>query len=124
LSWSRTLLSPHAAWFSPGSAAAPYRRAAEAVAAVLQGPEPPDAIARPRLSCLPIAPRGYASCPSPARRPHPPPPPPPAHPQHLSSGVPPRAPVIASPLMPAAASLAKNDTTAATSAGDSTRPAG
>ena len=48
LSWSRTLLSPHAAWFSPGSAAAPYRRAAEAVAAVLQGREPPDAIARPR----------------------------------------------------------------------------
>jgi D-3-phosphoglycerate dehydrogenase len=55
LSWSRTLLSPHAAWFSPGSAAALYRRAAEAVAAVLQGREPPDAIARPRLCGLPIA---------------------------------------------------------------------
>src|SRR5262249_57457652 len=33
LSWSRTLLSPHAAWFSPGSAAAPYRRAARPGAA-------------------------------------------------------------------------------------------
>jgi hypothetical protein len=52
LGWPRTLLSPHAAWFSPGSAAAPYRRAAEAVAAVLQGREPPDAIARPRLCGL------------------------------------------------------------------------
>lgn len=47
LTWPRTVLSPHAAWFSPRSAAAPYRRAGEAVAAVLQGREPRDAVARP-----------------------------------------------------------------------------
>jgi D-3-phosphoglycerate dehydrogenase / 2-oxoglutarate reductase len=47
LTWPRTVLSPHAAWFSPRSAAAPYRRAGEAVAAVLQGREPRDVVARP-----------------------------------------------------------------------------
>jgi D-3-phosphoglycerate dehydrogenase len=47
LIWPRTVLSPHAAWFSPRSAAEPYRRAGEAVAAVLRGREPRDAIARP-----------------------------------------------------------------------------
>src|SRR5262249_33534962 len=90
LSWSRTLLRPPPAWFSRGSAAAPYRRAAEAVAAVLQGREPPDAIARPRLSGLPIAPCGYASCRSRARRRYPTQPPAPDHLQYLSYQVPPR----------------------------------
>jgi D-3-phosphoglycerate dehydrogenase / 2-oxoglutarate reductase len=47
LTWPRTVLSPHAAWFSPRSATAPYRRAGEAVAAVLQGREPRDVVARP-----------------------------------------------------------------------------
>ncbi|MDR2983353.1 MAG: C-terminal binding protein, partial [Nocardiopsaceae bacterium] len=47
LNWPRTLLNPHAAWFSPRSEIAPYFRAAEAVAAVLQGREPRDVIARP-----------------------------------------------------------------------------
>lgn len=47
LIWPRTMLSPHAGWFSPRSAAEPYRRAGEAVAAVLQGREPRDVIARP-----------------------------------------------------------------------------
>jgi D-3-phosphoglycerate dehydrogenase / 2-oxoglutarate reductase len=50
LSWPRTLINPHAAWFSPASANAPYRRAGEAVAAVLQGRAPPDAIARPQTN--------------------------------------------------------------------------
>jgi D-3-phosphoglycerate dehydrogenase / 2-oxoglutarate reductase len=47
LTWPRTVITPHAAWYSPQSAAAPYRRAGEAVAAVLSGREPADAIARP-----------------------------------------------------------------------------
>jgi D-3-phosphoglycerate dehydrogenase len=47
LIWPRTVLSPHAAWFSPRSAAEPYRRAGEAVVAVLRGREPRDVIARP-----------------------------------------------------------------------------
>jgi D-3-phosphoglycerate dehydrogenase len=47
LGWPRALLTPHAAWFSPQSAAAPYRRAGAAVAAVLQGREPRDVLARP-----------------------------------------------------------------------------
>jgi D-3-phosphoglycerate dehydrogenase / 2-oxoglutarate reductase len=47
LSWPRTLINPHAAWFSPRSATAPYRRAGEAVAAVLSGREPRDAVAHP-----------------------------------------------------------------------------
>jgi phosphoglycerate dehydrogenase-like enzyme len=47
LRWPRTLINPHSAWFSPQSAGAPYRIAAEAVAAVLQGREPAAALARP-----------------------------------------------------------------------------
>ena len=45
--WPRTLINPHAAWYSPESATAPYRMAAEAVAAVLEGREPFGALARP-----------------------------------------------------------------------------
>ena len=47
--WPRTLLNPHAAWYSPQSATAPYRMAGEAVAAVLEGREPYGALARPGL---------------------------------------------------------------------------
>jgi D-3-phosphoglycerate dehydrogenase len=49
LGWPRTLLSPHAAWYSPAAAIEPYRRAGEAVAAVLSGDEPRDVLARPGL---------------------------------------------------------------------------
>jgi D-3-phosphoglycerate dehydrogenase len=45
--WPRTLINPHAAWYSPAAADEPYRRAGEAVAAVLSGREPADALARP-----------------------------------------------------------------------------
>jgi D-3-phosphoglycerate dehydrogenase / 2-oxoglutarate reductase len=48
LTWPRTLLNPHAAWYSPASATAPYRMAAEAVAAVLEGRAPFGALASPR----------------------------------------------------------------------------
>jgi D-3-phosphoglycerate dehydrogenase len=47
LRWPRTLLNPHAAWYSAESATAPYRMAGEAVAAVLEGREPFGALARP-----------------------------------------------------------------------------
>jgi D-3-phosphoglycerate dehydrogenase len=47
LQWPRTLINPHAAWYSPQSSGAPYRMAAEAVAAVLEGREPVGALARP-----------------------------------------------------------------------------
>jgi D-3-phosphoglycerate dehydrogenase len=47
LDWPRTLVNPHAAWYSPQSASAPYRMAGEAVAAVLEGREPYGALARP-----------------------------------------------------------------------------
>lgn len=47
LGWPRTLINPHAAWYSPAAAMEPYRRAGEAVAAVLAGVEPRDAIAHP-----------------------------------------------------------------------------
>ena len=47
LTWPRTLINPHAAWYSPAAATEPYRRAGEAVAAVLNGREPADALARP-----------------------------------------------------------------------------
>lgn len=50
LSWPRTLINPHAAWYSPAAANEPYRRAGEAVAAVLGGHEPADALARPVAS--------------------------------------------------------------------------
>ena len=45
--WPRTVITPHSAWYSPQSATAPYRMAAEAVAAVLEGREPYAALARP-----------------------------------------------------------------------------
>jgi D-3-phosphoglycerate dehydrogenase len=45
--WPRTLINPHAAWYSADSADAPYRMAGEAVAAVLEGREPFGALARP-----------------------------------------------------------------------------
>ena len=47
LDWPRTLINPHSAWYSPQSSGAPYRMAAEAVAAVLEGREPEGALARP-----------------------------------------------------------------------------
>jgi D-3-phosphoglycerate dehydrogenase len=47
LQWPRTLINPHSAWYSPQSSGAPYRMAAEAVAAVLEGREPAFAVARP-----------------------------------------------------------------------------
>ncbi len=47
LGWPRTLITPHAAWYSPRTAVEPYRRAGEAVAAVLAGAEPRDVLARP-----------------------------------------------------------------------------
>jgi D-3-phosphoglycerate dehydrogenase len=47
LDWPRTLINPHAAWYSPRSAREPYRRAGDAVRAVLSGHEPRDALARP-----------------------------------------------------------------------------
>ena len=47
LEWPRTLINPHSAWYSPESSGAPYRMAAEAVAAVLEGREPAFALARP-----------------------------------------------------------------------------
>ncbi|MFZ1996340.1 MAG: NAD(P)-dependent oxidoreductase, partial [Solirubrobacteraceae bacterium] len=37
LQWPRTIINPHSAWYSPQSSGAPYRMAAEAVAAVLDG---------------------------------------------------------------------------------------
>jgi phosphoglycerate dehydrogenase-like enzyme len=40
LTWPRVVLNPHAAWYSPATAAAPYRIAAQAVAAVLRGDQP------------------------------------------------------------------------------------
>lgn len=45
--WPRTILNPHAAWFSPQAAELPYRRAGEAVAAVLEGREPSGGLVRP-----------------------------------------------------------------------------
>ena len=47
LRWPRTIINPHSAWYSPESSGAPYRIAAEAVAAVLEGREPAAALARP-----------------------------------------------------------------------------
>ena len=47
LQWPRTLINPHSAWYSPESSGAPYRMAAEAAAAVLEGREPAFALARP-----------------------------------------------------------------------------
>jgi D-3-phosphoglycerate dehydrogenase len=47
LHWPRTIVNPHAAWYSPNAAATPYRWAGEAVAAVLRGEKPDHVIARP-----------------------------------------------------------------------------
>lgn len=47
LQWPRTLVNPHAAYYSPEAATAPYRIAAEAVAAVLEGRDPHGALAVP-----------------------------------------------------------------------------
>jgi D-3-phosphoglycerate dehydrogenase len=47
LSWPRTIVNPHAAWYSPRAAETPFRRAGRAVAAVLRGEEPEDVLARP-----------------------------------------------------------------------------
>jgi D-3-phosphoglycerate dehydrogenase / 2-oxoglutarate reductase len=47
LRWPRTIVNPHAAWYSPRAAETPYRRAGEAVAAVLRGRTPAHAIATP-----------------------------------------------------------------------------
>jgi D-3-phosphoglycerate dehydrogenase len=47
LQWPRTLINPHSAWYSPQSSGAPYRMAAEAVAALLEGREPVGVLARP-----------------------------------------------------------------------------
>jgi D-3-phosphoglycerate dehydrogenase / 2-oxoglutarate reductase len=47
LGWPRTLINPHSGWYSPQSASAPYRMAAEAAAAVLEGRDPYGALARP-----------------------------------------------------------------------------
>lgn len=47
LQWPRTIINPHSAWYSPESSGAPYRMAAEAVAAVLEAREPVGVVARP-----------------------------------------------------------------------------
>ena len=47
LGWPRTIINPHSAWYSPQSSGAPYRMAAEAVAAVLEGRQPQHPLARP-----------------------------------------------------------------------------
>jgi len=49
LTWPATVITPHAAYYSPATAELPYRRAEQAVAAVLRGDEPADALARPSL---------------------------------------------------------------------------
>jgi D-3-phosphoglycerate dehydrogenase len=46
-SWPRTIINPHAAYYSEQSARVPYRRAGEATADVLCGREPRDVLARP-----------------------------------------------------------------------------
>jgi D-3-phosphoglycerate dehydrogenase len=45
--WPRTIINPHAAYYSAHSARVPYRRAGEATADVLCGREPRDVLARP-----------------------------------------------------------------------------
>jgi D-3-phosphoglycerate dehydrogenase len=47
LRWPRTIVNPHAAWYSPRAAAMPYVRAGQAVAAVLRGEVPEHVIAAP-----------------------------------------------------------------------------
>ena len=55
LGWPRTIINPHSAWYSPQSSGAPYRMAAEAVAAVLDGHEPTGALVRPAAPTPPAA---------------------------------------------------------------------
>jgi D-3-phosphoglycerate dehydrogenase len=55
LTWPRTIINPHSAWYSPQSRPAPYRMAAEAVAAVLEGREPTGALVRPAAPTPPAA---------------------------------------------------------------------
>jgi D-3-phosphoglycerate dehydrogenase len=43
----RLVVTPHAAWYSADAEEAVYRRPVLAVRAVLEGREPPDAVARP-----------------------------------------------------------------------------
>ena len=45
--WPSTIITPHAAWYSPESAGEPYRRAAADLGAALSGGEPVYALARP-----------------------------------------------------------------------------
>jgi len=47
LAWPRTVVSPHAAWYSPEIAGVPYELAARDLAAALAGREPLYALARP-----------------------------------------------------------------------------
>jgi D-3-phosphoglycerate dehydrogenase len=55
LDWPRTIINPHSAWYSPQSSGAPYRMAAEAVGAVLDGHEPTGALVRPAAPTPPAA---------------------------------------------------------------------
>lgn len=48
LAWPRTIVNPHAAWYSPATARAPYDLAARDLALALSGGEPRYALARPR----------------------------------------------------------------------------
>jgi phosphoglycerate dehydrogenase-like enzyme len=48
LTWPRTLVNPHAAWYSPEGARTPYDLAAQDLARALSGDEPVYALARPR----------------------------------------------------------------------------
>ena len=50
LSWPATVITPHVAYYSPVTADLPYRRAEQAVAAVLRGEEPAGAVARPHAT--------------------------------------------------------------------------
>jgi D-3-phosphoglycerate dehydrogenase len=53
--WPRTIINPHAAYYSEHSARVPYRRAGEATADVLCGREPRDVLARPGGTAKPPA---------------------------------------------------------------------
>jgi D-3-phosphoglycerate dehydrogenase len=48
LTWPRTIVNAHAAWYSPDSALLPYELAARDLALALSGGEPVYALARPR----------------------------------------------------------------------------
>ena len=47
LSWPRTIVNAHAAWYSPDSALLPYELAGRDLALALSGGEPVYALARP-----------------------------------------------------------------------------